>query len=244
MSKRMATPRRPPRSRGGSAADYAARMEYLELQMRLLMEEHYGRVTDQVRFTELHERAKAIGGEITREFAFGDDGQISAVTTKPTRATYRRPYWLTRKADDPAAEVVVCDLPRQFAKLERALAKDEREYQKTIKSLAYDGEPPAIGLMKQPGFEAGLQKLARKAGGGLGLQVWNGKTYAYYYRYKRLKTETVFSSPLKHLPYHTTGKHRYSFWLPVDYVLLRQLLEADAKIYAALPAEVKRPGYP
>lgn len=244
MSRQTATPRRPPRPRGGMAADYATRMEYLELQMRLLMEEHYGRVTDQARFAELCERAKAIGGELTRGFAFGDDGQIIAVASRLTRATYRRPYWLTRKADDPATEIVAYDLPRQFAKLEQALLRDEQSYRAYIRVLAYEKEPPVLKLMEQPDFEARLQTLARKAGGGLELKTWSGKTYVYYYRYKRLKTATVFSSLLTHSPYHTSGKHRYTFWLPVDYVLLRQLLDADAKIYAALPAEMKRPGYP
>lgn len=244
MSRQTATPRRPPRPRGGMTADYATRMEYLELQMRLLMEEHYGRVTDQARFAELCERAKAIGGELTRGFTFGDDGQIIAVASRLARATYRRPYWLTRKADDPATEIVAYDLPRQFAKLEQALLRDEQAYQKTIRTLAYDTEKPALELMREAEFEGRLRELARAAGGSLELKAWSGKTYAYYYRYKRLKTATVFSSLLTHLPYHTSGKHRYSFWLPVDYVLLRQLLEADAKIYATLPAEMKRTGYP
>lgn len=234
-SERLARPSR--------ARSYDERMEALELQMQLLMDERYGRVTDQVRFRELCDRAKAIGGELTKTFAFDEAGRVSA-KAELKLATYQRPYWLTRKADDPMTETSVYDLPRQFAKLELALTRDERVYQETIASLAYGKEPPAIGLMTQPGFEISLQELARKAGGSLEMKAWNGKTYVYYYRYKRLRTKTVFSSLLTHLPYHTSGKHRYTFWMPVDYVLLRQLLEADAKIYAALPEEMKRPGYP
>lgn len=244
MSKQTVAPRRPHRSKGGAAAkDYAARMARLELQVQLLMEERYGQVSDRARYEGLCDQAKAIGGELTKTFAFDEDGRISAAS-RSTRATYRRPYWLTRKGDDPRTEIVAYDLPRQFVELELVLMHDERVYRETTTSLAYAKEPSVMKLMGQPDFEAGLQALARKAGGSLELKVWSGKTYVYYYRYKRLKTATVFSSLLKHSPYHTSGKHRYTFWLPVDYVLLRKLLKADAEIYAALPAEVKRPGYP
>ena len=243
MSGRAVTAKLGRRARPSCARSYDERMEALELQMRLLMEERYGRATDQARFEELRDRAKAMGGELTKTFAFDEAGQISAASRLP-QATYRRPYWLTRKADDPMTETSVYDLPRQFAKLELTLTRDERIYQETIVSLAYGKEPPVIDLMEQPSFEISLQERARKAGGSLELKIWNGKTYAYYYRYKRLKTATVFSSLLTHSPYHTSGKHRYTFWLPVDYVLLRHLLEADIALYAALPEEVKRPGYP
>lgn len=243
MSGRTVTARTGRRARSNHAPSYDERIAYLELQVRLLTEERYGRATDRARFEGLSDRAKAIGGELTKTFAFSEDGQISAAA-RSTQAIYRRPYWLTRKGDDPRTEIVAYDLPRQFVELELALARDEQIYQETVASLAYDKEPPVMKLMEWLDFEPSLRALARKAGGSLELKAWNGKTYAYYYRYKRLKTATVFSSLLKHSPYHASGKHRYTFWLPVDYVLLRQLLEADAEIYAALPAGMKRPGYP
>lgn len=227
-----------------SERGYETRMALLEAQMEQLIAERYGRATDREHYEELRTRAQTIGGDLTREFGFDEAGQIIRAGSGSSRVTYRRPYWLARKADDPAAETVVCNLPRQFAKLEQTLAHDEQAYRACVQTLAYAKEPPALQLMEQSDFEARLKALAREAGGSLELKTWSGKTYAYYYRYKRLKTATVFSSLLTHSPYHTSGKHRYAFWLPVDYVLLRQLLEADAKIYAALPAGMKRPGYP
>ncbi len=236
------------RRRSNPTQDFELRMRSLEAQMEQLMLERYGRVTDRERYEDLHARVRAVGGELERTFAFDEDGRIPAGTGSTVsglsgsgRAIYRRPYWLVREAGELTATLTF-ELPKQFAQLERAVARDEQTYQERIRSLAYASETPTLRMMTQANFESRLQRLAREAGGSLELRVYNGKVYAYYYRYKRLKTATVFNSLLTHAPYHSTGKHRYTFWLPIDYVLLRQLLEKDAEIYAALPVEMRRSG--
>ena len=235
----------PKQQHGTSETDFELRMKLLEAQMERLMLERYGRTTDRERYEDLRARARAVGGELEKTFGFDEKGCVTAAISGSKCATYRRPYWLVREASELTATLAF-DLPKQFARLERAIARDEQTYQERIRSLAYSDEIPAVWMMARADFESRLQKLARTAGGGLELKTsrQDGKVYVYYYRYKRLKTATVFNSLLTHAPYHSTGKHRYTFWLPIDYVLLRQLLDRDAEIYAALPEEMRRPGYP
>lgn len=223
---------------------FEVRMEWLERQMAQLILEQGARTSDQERYGELRARARAIGGELEKTFAFTADGQAPVDSVRSTQAAYRRPYWLTREDPSETAAVISGELPRQFWKLELAVARDERAYREKVETLAYADEEPAIRLMYSADFEGKLQKLARQAGGSLEVKAYDGKVRAYYYRYKRLKTATVFCSLLKYAPYHSSGKHRYAFWLPIDYVLLRRMLEKDAEIYAALPEEMRRPGYP
>lgn len=229
--------------RGRGESDYALRVRLLEAQMSQLMLEHYGRASDRERYDELRQRARALGGELEKTFCFDESGKVPAAMNGLARVSYRRSYWLMREEPGLIATVGY-DLPRQFGQLELALVRDERTFQQKVRNLAYAGERPVARLMLEPALEPRLKKLAMEAGGSLELKAYNGKTYAYYYRYTRLKTATVFNSLLKHAPYHTSGKHRYTFWLPIDYVLLRQMLEKDAEIYAALPEEMRRPGYP
>lgn len=247
MSTSTAAARRKHGAKAGAAPgrDYEARMAFLEAQMEQLMAERYGRETDRERFAELSARAQAIGGGLERTFGFDEAGRIVAAETQRAQVNYRRPYWLTRNQHEPVIPATSYSLPRQFGKLELAVARDEQTYENCVRTVAYDAEEPVVKLMDDLAeLERRLKTLAQKAGGSLELKSYNGKIYAYYYRYKRLKTATVFSSLLKHAPYHSSGKHRYTFWLPIDYALLRQLLEADAKVYAALPEEMRRPGYP
>lgn len=193
-------------------------------------------------FEELRSRAQAIGGELNKTFCFNEEGEIAG--TEPAKAYYRRPYWLAREATCLTTGTLTVTLPEQFGQLERAIARNEQLYLQQVRTLHYGHELPAVELMGLSVFEQRLKELARRAGGDVVVKCYEGKTYAYYYRYTRLKTATVFYSPLRHQPHHSPGRHRYTFWLPIDYVLLRQMLEQDALLYAQLPPDMQRVGFP